>query len=74
MVLQAPLALMIEAGEDYVHHSKQPPMTFVTLAPLAKRLCTTFVDLQDLPPLLAFQLIALDENPGVFPIGICETA
>jgi len=45
-----------------------------SLALLAKRLCTAFVDPQGLAPLLACRLIALDKNPGVRPIGICETA
>ena len=42
-----------------------------SLALLAKRLCTTFVDPK---ALLACRLIALDKCPGVRPIGICETA
>ena len=44
------------------------------MALLAKRLCTAFVNPQGLAPLLACRLIALDKNPGVHPIGICETA
>ncbi len=44
------------------------------LALLAKRLCTDHVDPQGLAPLVACRLIALDKNPGVRPIGICETA
>ena len=45
-----------------------------SLAPLAKRLCTAFVHPQGLELLLACRLIALDKNPAVRPIGICETA
>ena len=45
-----------------------------SLALLAKRLCTTFVDPKGLSALLACCLIALDKCPGVRPIGICETA
>ena len=45
-----------------------------SLAKLAKRLCTSYVDPAGLSPLLACRLIALDKNPGVRPIGICETA
>lgn len=44
-----------------------------SLALLAKRLCTTFVDPKGIAPLLACRLIALDKCPGVRPIGICET-
>ena len=44
------------------------------LALLARRLSTTYVDPKGLSPLLACRLIALDKNPGVRPIGVCETA
>ena len=44
-----------------------------SLALLARRLCTTYVDPVGLSPFLACRLIALDKNPGVRPIGICET-
>ena len=42
------------------------------LALLAKRISTKCVDPQGIAPLLACRLIALDKNPGVRPIGICE--
>ena len=45
-----------------------------SLALLAKRLCTSFVDTKGLAPLLACRLVALDKNPGVRPIGIGEAA
>ena len=45
-----------------------------SLALLAKRLCTSFVDPKGLSAFLACQLIALDKCPGVRPIGVCETA
>ena len=45
-----------------------------SLAQVARRLCTSFVDPKGLSALLACRLIALDKCPGVRPIGICETA
>ena len=45
-----------------------------SLAQVARRLCTSFVDPEGLSALLACRLIALDKCPGVRPIGICETA
>ena len=44
-----------------------------TLATLAKRLCTTFVTLEGITPLLACRLIALDKHSGIRPIRICKT-
>ena len=44
-----------------------------SLALLARRICTTYVDPQGLAPLLASRLIALDKCPGVRPIGVGET-
>ncbi len=43
-----------------------------SLALVARRLCTQFVDNSALAPLLASRLIALDKNPGVRPIGVGE--
>ena len=43
-----------------------------SLALVARRLCSSFVDPDSLHPLLACRLITLDKNPGVRPIGICE--
>ena len=45
-----------------------------SLAEIAKRLCTSFVDPQGLAPLLASRLIVLDKCSGVRPIGIGDTA
>ena len=43
-----------------------------SLALLARRLCTQYVQPSTLAPFLACRLIALDKRPGVRPIGICE--
>ena len=45
-----------------------------SLALMARRLCSSFVDPQSLAPFLSCRLIALDKNPGVRPIGIGEVA
>jgi len=45
-----------------------------SLALLAKRFSTTYVDPKGLSPFLACRLIALNKNPGVRPIRVCETA
>ena len=45
-----------------------------SLALVAKRLCTTYVDPKCVPPFLAYRLIALDKSPGVPLIGIGDTA
>ena len=44
-----------------------------SLAFVARRLCTEYVDPRGVSALLACRLIALDKKPGVRPIGICET-
>ena len=44
-----------------------------SLALLARRFCTTYVDSQGLALLLVSRLIALDKCPGVRPIGVGET-
>ena len=44
-----------------------------SLSCVAKQLCSSFVDPEGLSALLACRLVALDKNPGVCPIGICET-
>ena len=46
----------------------------VSLATVAKRLCTSLVDPKSIAPLMACRLIALNKNPGVRPIGIGEMA
>ena len=43
-----------------------------SLALLARRLCTQFIHPSALAQMLACRLIALDKNPGVRPIGVCE--
>ena len=45
-----------------------------SLANVAKRLCSSYIDPKVLSPLLACRLIALDKCPGVRPIGIDDTA
>ncbi len=45
-----------------------------TLAAVARRLSTSFVDPKGLSAFVACRLIALDKCPGVRPIGIGETA
>ena len=42
------------------------------LSLVVRRLCSSYVDPACLRPFLACRLIALDKNPGVRPIGICE--
>ena len=44
-----------------------------SLAMVARKLCTTYVDPQTVAPLTASRLIALDKCPGVRPIGIGDT-
>ena len=44
------------------------------LAAATRRLCTEYVDPTPLHALIACRLIPLDKNPGVRPIGVCETA
>ena len=43
-----------------------------SLALLTRKLCTVLVDPDGLAPLMSCRLIALNKNPGVRPIGICE--
>ena len=45
-----------------------------SLAAVAQRLCSSYVDPATIKPLLASRLIALDKQPGVRPIGIGDTA
>ena len=45
-----------------------------SLASIAKKLCTTYVDPRGVAPLTACCLIALDKCPGVRPIGVGETS
>jgi len=44
----------------------------VAISLFAKRICTTYVSQEILSPFMECQLIALDKNPGVRPIGVCE--
>ena len=43
------------------------------LAAATRRLCTSFVDPTIIRPFIACRLIALSKNPGIRPIGICDT-
>ena len=43
------------------------------VALVARRLCSSYVDPSCISPLLACRLIPLNKNPGVRPIGVCET-
>ena len=43
------------------------------VAEMARRLCVQNVDPAILQPFIACRLIPLSKNPGVRPIGICET-
>ena len=43
------------------------------IAAVTQRICTSFVDPSCLAALTACRLIPLSKNPGVRPIGICET-
>ena len=45
-----------------------------SLASVARRLCTSYVDPSSLSAFVAGRLIALDKNPGVRPIGVGEVA
>ena len=45
-----------------------------SLAIVAQRLCSSYVDPTAIKPLLASRLVALDKQPGVRPIGIGDTA
>ena len=46
----------------------------MSLASVARRLCTSYVHPTGLSSLVAGRLIALDKNPGVRPIGVGEVA
>ena len=43
-----------------------------SVAVLAQRICTSFINPSIFSPLLVCRLIALDKNPGVRPIGVGE--
>ena len=45
-----------------------------SLATVARRLCSEYVDPESVAPLLACRLIALNKNPGVRPIGVGDVA
>ena len=45
-----------------------------SLASVARRICSSYVNPTLIAPMLACRLIALDKNPGVRPIGIGDTA
>ena len=48
-------------------------MLCFAIAGMARRLCTDFVDPELIQPLIACHLIPLVKNPGVRPIGVCQT-
>ena len=43
------------------------------LAAFTRRICSTFTDPSGLAAFIACRLIPLNKNPGVRPIGVCET-
>ena len=45
-----------------------------SLAMVARRICTFYVDPEGIAPFTACRLIALDKCPGITPIGIGETS
>ena len=45
-----------------------------SLAMVARRICTLYVDPEGLAPFTACRLIALDKCPGIRPIGVGETS
>ena len=45
-----------------------------SLATVARRICSSYVDPTSIKPLLACHLIALNKHPGVRPIGTGDTA
>ena len=53
---------------------KSSPDLCSSLAALARRLCTSYVDPAGLSAFVASRLIALDKSPGVRPVGIGETS
>lgn len=65
---------MLWAGGECAPCSRKLLTTSHSLALLARRLCSQYVDPQGLAPFLACHLIALDQNNGIRPIGIGETA
>ena len=64
---------MLMVGKDYALPSALLQMNCVLLLLYWLVVRTTFVDPTVISPLMACQLIALDKNPGVRPIGIGET-
>ena len=69
------LALTLIVGEGYAQCLGDSSDDLChSLSLVARRLCTTYVNPICLPPLLACRLVALDKCPGVWPIGIRETA
>ena len=45
----------------------------IALAAMTRRICTSFVEPSGLTAFIACRLVPLNKNPGVRPIGICET-
>ena len=64
------------SGGVCVPATRQRPEIYVhaSLATVARRICSSYVDPTSIKPLLACRLIALDKHLGVRPIGIGDTA
>ena len=65
MVQQDHQALMPQGGSTYVLHSALIQLIYVMLLPLAKRICTTYVDPKGFEAFVACRLISLCKCPGV---------
>ena len=67
-----PLGSTLVVGVDFVPHFILLQVNCVAMSSFARRLCTVFLSPDLLSPFLVCRLIALDKNPGVRPIGVCE--
>ena len=64
---------MPQDGDGYYHHSKRSPLKQCeAVASMTRRLCQQYVDPSGLTAFIACRLVALDECPGVRPVGIGE--
>ena len=61
-------------GNVSAHPSSLLPQISVALASTARRICCSFLDPMSLSAFVARHPVALDNRPGVRPIGIGETA
>ena len=72
-VLPDPLPSMhIIAGGDYAQQATNDLCHSLSKLPI--RIYTSFVDPNSISPLLACRLIAINKNPGIILMGICEIA